>query len=95
MTTSCTNSTDSAGRVAQLETGNSCFLRLNATRVLTSLIYRRYAIISVIRVRIFSHIPPSAPDSLMPYGRAPDLLSCLTFPLIQRLLKPQTRCHVR
>ena len=32
MTTSCTNSTDSAWRVAQLETGNSCFLRLNATR---------------------------------------------------------------
>ena len=85
MTTSCTNSTDSAGRVAQLETGNSCFLRLNATRAPNCSIYRLYVLISVIRVRIFSRILPSGPDSLIPFGRAPDLLSCLTFPLIQNL----------
>ena len=75
MTTSCTNSTDSAGRVAQLETGNSCFLRLIATRVLIFPIYGLYVLISVIRVRIFSRISPSGPDSLIPFGLEPDLLS--------------------
>ena len=71
MTTSCTNSTDSTGRVAQLETGNSCFLRLNATRVRNCPIHRPYVVISAIRAQIFSHMPPSDPNSLMRSGKTP------------------------